>query len=147
METFTLRGESDFITITFEEVYGFPDTTCCWGGYDVRIKLEIKSGNFRVNSTLWTSTGELYDFLQRLKECNNKLAGAAIYNTYEGNLKLIATYDDLGHVNIKGRFSEQTELHNELQFEFSSDQTFIRLTIEELELVAIKYGDMKGIEK
>jgi hypothetical protein len=51
MERFALKSLPDFITINFEEVYGFPDTTCFWGGYEVRTTLEIKSGNFRVKAT------------------------------------------------------------------------------------------------
>ena len=33
------------------------------------------------------------------------------------------------------------------KFEFTSDQTFIRSTVDELNLIADKYGDMKRIKK
>ncbi len=147
MDTFTIKGEADYVKITFDEVYGFPNTTSPWGGYDTRSTLEIKSGNFSVKSTLWTSTGEIFEFFQQLKDCNNKLAGTATYNSYEGNLHISASYDNLGHVNISGNFSEQNQFDNELQFEFHTDQSFIKYTIEELEFVANKYGDMQGIKK
>jgi hypothetical protein len=147
MEGFEIKGEGSFITISFEEVYGFPDTTCHWGGYDVRATVEIKSGNFRVRSTLCTSTGELFQFFQQLKACNNKLHGVVNYNSYEGNLNFIATYDKLGHVNIKGAFFEFSHCDNKLIFEFNTDQSFISQTIKELELIATKYGGMLGIKE
>jgi len=146
MDTFTLKQETDFITITFDEVYGFPNTTCNWGGYDVHARIEIKSGDFCANSKFYTSTGEIFDFFQQLKECNSKLTGTAIYNSYEHNLKLTASYDKLGHIDIKGIFSDNNQ-NNNLQFTMSTDQTFIQSTIKELELIVGKYGDMKGIKK
>jgi hypothetical protein len=147
MERFALKSLPDFITINFEEVYGFPDTTCFWGGYEVRTTLEIKSGNFRIKATLWTSTGEIFEFYQKLKVCNDELKGEAYYNSYEGNLEMSVAYDNLGHINIKGKFSEQNQFDNQLQFNFLTDQTFIHTTVEELELIAKKYGNMKGIKR
>lgn len=147
MEKFTIKGNSDFITVIFEEVFGYPDSTSHFGGYDLRTFIEIKSGNFCVKSSLYTSTGELYEFYQNLKKCNEELTGTANFISYEGNLELIAEYDNLGHVNIKGAFTEQNQYDNELKFEFSSDQTFIKSTVNELGFIADKYGDKKGIKK
>jgi hypothetical protein len=147
MDEFIIKGEADFIKITFDEIYGFPDKTCHWGGYEVRSTLEVKSGNFKVKSTLWTSTGELFNFFQGLKECNTKLSGTVIYNSYEGNLNIKASYDNLGHVNISGSFSEQNQFDNNLEFEFVSDQSFIKYSVDELELIVSKYGGMTGIKK
>lgn len=147
MDSFTIKGETDFLTLTFQEVFGFPDTTCHWGGYDLQAILEIKSSGFYVKSTLYTSTGEIFDFFQQLKNCNDKLKGTSTFTSYEGNLELTAAYDNAGHVSIKGKFSEQNEFNNKLQFEFPSDQTYIRSTVADLEVIADKYGDRKGIKK
>ncbi|MFN8361262.1 MAG: hypothetical protein U0264_15225 [Candidatus Kapaibacterium sp.] len=147
MESFTIKGESNFITLTFIEVFGFPETTCHWGGYDLRSEIEIKSSGFYVKSVLFTSTGEIYQFFQLLKSSNEKLRGAATFVSYEGNLDFIVEYDNRGHVNIKGSFSEQNLFENELKFEFISDQTYIHSSLKELSLLADKYGDMKGIIK
>lgn len=106
MESFTIKGESDFLTLTFTEVFGFPETTCHWGGYYLRTMIEIKSRGFYVKSVLYTSTGEIYQFFQQLKSNNEKLSGTAKFISYEGNLDFTAVYDNFGHVNIKGRFSE-----------------------------------------
>lgn len=147
MEKFTISGGSDFIEVTLEKVFGFPDTTCFWGGYDVQARIEIKSGNFGVKSGLWISTGELHDFFQQLNHSYLILTGDVSLNSYEGNLNLIAAFDGLGHVNITGSFSEQNEFANDLKFEFVSDQTFIRSTLCELEQIVLKYGDAKGINR
>lgn len=145
MEYITLQGDDSFLTLTFDEVYGFPKTTCTWGGYEVKTALKIKAGHFQVNAVLFTSTGELYLFLEQLKACNSNLAGTAEYRSYEGNLELTATYDAMGHVNIKGHFIESFSNENELKFAFSSDQSYISYTIQDLERIAEKYGDMHGI--
>ncbi len=147
MENITLQGEENFLSITFDDVYGFPNSTCHWGGYEVRTNLKIKSGNFQVNSILWTSTGELHEFFQQLKECNRNLKGIANYMSYEGNLIFTATYDTMGHVTIKGEFSEQNQYNNNLRFEFLSDPTFISNTIQDLERISEKYGNMFGVKK
>ncbi len=146
MDSFTIKGDDNFITITIEEVYEFPDKTCSWGGYDTRAIIEINSSNFRVKSHLYTSTGEMFVFFQQLKECNSKLTGTAIYQSYEGNLKFTASYDNLGHVSISGEFSKQDILDNRLRFTFNTDQSFIKYTIDELDLIASKYGDMEGVK-
>jgi hypothetical protein len=147
MEGFIVKGEGDLIEFIFEEVYRFPETTCHWGGYEVRSILKIKSGNFIVKSILFTSTGEIHEFFLALKKCNEELKGVAYYRSYENNLDVQATYDNLGHVNIKGAFSENNQFGNKLIFEFNTDQTFINETLRDLSLLENKYGGMKGIKK
>jgi hypothetical protein len=75
------------------------------------------------------------------------LKGEAYYNPYEGNFEMSVVYDNLGHINIKGKFSQQNQFDNQLQFNFLTDQTFIHTRVEELELIAKKYGNLKGIKK
>lgn len=147
MEEFTIYAGADFVKVKLANVYGFPENTCHWGGYDVRAEIEIKSGNFSVKSSFYISTGEIYDFSQELKQCYNTLSGIANLNSYEGNLKLVGEFDGIGHVNFKGYFSEHNEFTNELKFEFVSDQTFIRSTLDELDEIVQKYGDAKGIDQ
>jgi hypothetical protein len=144
--TFTIQGEADYIKFTYAEVFGFPDDTCHWGGYDSKVSLEIKSRNFTVKETLYTSTGELYEFAERLKIANEKIEGVVEFISYEGNLEFSMTYDNLGHVAIKGQFSEQNEFSNELHFEFNSDQSFVRKALDEISSITAKYGGMTGVK-
>lgn len=144
MEEFTIRGNGNYIKLSIDEVYGFPDNTSHWGGYDTKSTLEIYSNGFQVKSLLYVSTGELYEFLRLLRGCNSKLNGTIHFNPYVGNLELYLEYDDRGHVNIRGEFYQDVECLNRLIFEFNSDQTYISDTIKELETIVVKYGNNKG---
>ncbi|WP_210489403.1 WapI family immunity protein [Rufibacter aurantiacus] len=133
MEEFSIVGENgNYLKVTFQEVYGFPESTCHWGGYEVRAAVEIKSGSFTAHSIFWTSTGELYEFFKRLKACNEEVEGNVDFANYEDNLRLTANYNNLGQVNIKGNFYALSDLKNELLFEFNSDQSYLNATIREL---------------
>lgn len=146
MEEFELKGGGDFLKISFEEVYGFPNTTSPFGGYDTKSLLEIRSDGFQVQSTLWVSTGDIFEFYEQLSKCNEVLKGSAYFLSYEENLKFEVRYDINGGVLISGTFSKQSEIANELIFEIISDQTFIQSSLRQLKVICDKYGDMKGIK-
>ncbi len=144
--TFTIRGEADFIRLNYIEVIGFPNDTCYWGGYDAPVILEIKSRHFSVKETLYTSTGESFEFAERLKIANEKVERVVQFGSYKRNLEFSMTYDNHGHVTIKGQFSEQNEFSNELLFEFNSDQSFVEETLDEISLITARYGGMTGVK-
>ncbi len=145
LETFSIKNGQDFITVSFQEIFDFPNETCHWGGYDVYANVEIKSRGFYVKANYYTSTGELFNFYQELKNCNEKIAGTVKYVSYEAHLELTIEYDVTGRVSVNGTFSEHSQFENNLEFNFTTDQTFIRTTINELESIVDKYGDMKGL--
>jgi len=148
MEEFSIKGENgNYLKFSFQEVYGFPESTSHWGGYEVRGNLYIKSGNFNVQSTIWTSTGELFDFLKKLESVNNNLKGKVTFTNYERDLEFILAFTDLGHAIIEGLFIDNGEFDNELNFEFRTDQSYLSLTIQELKKITLKYGDKKGVRK
>lgn len=142
MEEFELKGGADFLKISLEEVYGFPDETSSFGGYDTRSLLSIQADGFSVQSTFYTSTGEIFEFYKQLEECNKTLKGSAYFLSYEENLKFEVQYYINGHVIIKGSFFK----HNELLFEIDSDQTYMQSSLQQLKAIYDKYGDMKGIK-
>ena len=145
MEEFSIKGNGNFIKVAFDEVYGFPGKTSSWGGYEVLGTIQIKSRGFQVKAPLYTSTGEIYEFYEQLKQRNEQLNGVVYYRTFEENLDLKLEYDDLGHINVFGVFSEQNQFANELKVEFIIDQTYLYSTLIELKAIADKYGDMKGV--
>lgn len=147
MESFTLKGENGYIKINLEQVFDFPNNTCHWGGYDAKANIEIQSGNFKVNSSFYTSTGEIFLFYNSLKENNDLLSGKVFYKNYEENTFITLTYDNIGHITIEGTFSEENEFSNKLDFEFNTDQSYIKYTINELESIVKKYGGMRGINE
>ncbi|RNI27878.1 hypothetical protein EFA69_17445 [Rufibacter immobilis] len=148
MEEFSMIGENgNYLKVKFQEVYGFPESTCHWGGYELRAAVDMKSGSFTANSTFWTSTGELYEFYKKLEACNEEVKGSADFANYEDNLKFTINYNNLGQVNITGNFNTFSDLENELTFEFNSDQSYLKKTVGELKQIAGKYGNMKGVKK
>jgi hypothetical protein len=145
-EGFTLKGEqTNYLKIKLREVYDFPEKTCYWGGYDAVAELSITCGSFQVRSTFHTSTGDIFLFAEQLRKCNTKLEETAIFNSYEGNLIYSITYDNVGRVQINGEFSEDLTSENKLQFSFISDQSFMKYTLDELEQIVCKFGDLKGL--
>ena len=143
MDEFVIRGEHDYLSIKFLQVFGFPNQTCNWGGYEVEAGITIKTGDFFVDSIIYSSTGQLYEFFEQLTKCNEKLVGEVRYISHEYNLQINITYDDCGHVFVGGVFDDNRL--NKLSFEFQSDQTFINRTLNEFKIISGKYGGMKGV--
>lgn len=145
MNEFIIAGKQGFILIELNEVHGFPNETSYLGGYDVKGKVEIKSGNYYVkDAELWFSTGQVYQFFIQLQECYNTLKGLATFSESEKNLRIDLSFIRLGQINIQGQFQEVAHQENILQFEFESDQSYLVSTILQLQNIVDQYGDLKG---
>ncbi|TFE19251.1 hypothetical protein [Cohnella luojiensis] len=148
MNQFQIYGENnDYLIIRLNKIHGFPDTTCYSGGYDAEGSILIKSGSYSASGSLWISTGEIFIFKNQLKEIYDKCSGEAIIANYEVNIEASIKIDTRGRVIIEGRYKEFSSIDNELTFSFESDQSYIVKTLEELNVIALKYGGMKGINK
>ena len=146
MEEFTLNNETEFVKIKLTKVFGFPEETCHWGGYDSQAQIEIKSGPFSCSSSFYISTGEISQFCQKLQTCYSDLEGELSLKSYEHNLKLNLVFDKLGHININGEFTDNNLENNSLSFEFDTDQSFLKSSIQDIENIVNKYGGMQGIK-
>ncbi len=60
MDDFEVAFDKDFIRLHQIKVYGFPDSTCHWGGYQAEGNVEIQMGHYHVLGHLWYSTGEVW---------------------------------------------------------------------------------------
>ena len=145
MNSFSIKGSSGFLKIKLEEVYDFPNETSVFGGYDTRGKLKIKSTGFSVNSTLWVSIGNIFDFYKELEITQQKLDGIARFNSYENNLSFEVSYNSLGHVSIVGEFRDKCEESNALKFEIKTDQSYLNRSLGKLKQMVEKYGDNRGV--
>lgn len=146
MTEIKIKGENGYLKIEIQRMFGFPESTSPFGGYDTESVIEIKSSSYYIKGLIWITTGDLYSFYQELKNCQEKLKGQANLISYENNLRSTITYDGFGHAVLKGRFTEKYEEENTLEFELISDQSFLNSTILELETMIEQYGDNTGIK-
>jgi|ERR1035437_1175800 hypothetical protein len=146
-DEFFLKGENGHLHLKIMNVYNFPDKTCYWGGYDTNSIIEINSSNYSVRGYVSISTGEIYNFYVKFKDCYEKLAGEAYLRSYEQNLELKVVFDGFGHAKIQGRFKENHSLNNILEFTILTDQTYLKQTLISLEAIHDKFGDDLGIPK
>ncbi|MCM2535008.1 hypothetical protein NDK43_25040 [Neobacillus pocheonensis] len=145
MNEFEIVGKQGFIRIELNEVIGFPNQTSYLGGYDVKGKIEIKSGNYYVKGAeLWFSTGQVYEFFNQLQKCYNNLKGSATFSESENFLKLDLRFNRFGQINIQGYFQEIANQENILQYEFESEQSYLVSTLHQLKNIVDHYGDLKG---
>lgn len=144
MDSFTLAGSTGSLALQIEEVYGFPDQTSSFGGYDTRSCLRLRSHGFSVDSLVWLSTGEVFAFYQELQAAHAQLAGTARFSSSEENLSFALTYQVNGQVSLTGEYWESTEEANRLRFEIASDQSYLHRTLAELAAWVDRYGDHAG---
>jgi len=142
---FKIAGKQGFIQIELEEVYGFPNETSYLGGYDVKGKIAIKSGNYYVkDAEIWFSTGQVYRFFIELQKCYNELKGSVTFSESENNLQIELKFNRFGQINIQGYFQEVAHQENILHFEFESEQSYLTATLSQLNNIVDQYGDLKG---
>jgi len=144
---FELKGKQGFIRIELKEVFGFPKETSYLGGYDVKGKIQIKSGNYYVkDAELWFSTGQIYEFYKQLLKCYEELEGIINFpNTDSSELKLVLEFTGLGKFKIQGIFQEYLSVENFLEFEFESEQSYLISTLAELKEIVDYYGGNEGL--
>jgi hypothetical protein len=146
-DQFKIKNELEFFQLSFNEVFDFPEKTCSWGGYDLKAKINLKSGSFSaIINGVYTSTGNIYDFYKQLIVAQKILSGSAKYRGYEGDFELTIHYTETGGVIVQGYLVELHGPENQLDFTFYADQTFIPDTLRDLEVIVQKYGDNYGIK-
>ena len=101
INTFLLKSVHEFIELNIIEVFGFPEQTSCFGGYEARGTLNLNIGCYTINDgDLYFTTGEIYKFYKELEKCYSELTGIATFKTYEGNLEIIMSFSEkTGHIN------------------------------------------------
>jgi hypothetical protein len=144
MDEFTLTTGSDSLQISLDEVYGFPDRTSHFGGYDARGTVTLHCGAYHVRGLLWFSTGEVWQFYTELRKAYDDLKGEALFRSSEGNLNFTVSFTRFGHWTLEGDYQEHLHLNSRLRFEMTSDQTYLVETLAQLSEFVAKYGDNRG---
>ncbi len=146
IRAFCLSGGNEKIELIITEVLGFPNTSI-EGGYDVKGILNINIGCYFVRyDNFIFATGVLYRFLEWLETCYKTLKGKAEYrHLYERDLEFTLEMKSLGHALIIGTFRENPAISTKLDFEMSTDQTFIKSAIYDIKNVMNVFGGYKGL--
>lgn len=147
MESITLNAENGYIKFHLTEIFGYPDRTSHFGGYDVIGQIEIKSSNYFVKGGLNFTTGEIYDFYTQINKVFKSLDGLAKYDSSEFQLSFLVKVDQLGHISIVGEYLEDLANDSKLIFELKGDQSYLDSWLYELNKIVSKYGDNSGIKK
>ena len=145
MERFELLGQNgNFIKLKLVEVYGYPNKTSFFGGYDSLIELELKSGIFKARCNFNSSTGEFYKLYESLNNAYENISGKVEYSNYEKDLQFNLNFIENGTVNVQGEISN-SDGTNVLSFSFYSDQSYISSSLEQLRDIISKYGNLEGV--
>ncbi|HNX15344.1 MAG TPA: hypothetical protein PKH29_10905 [Oscillospiraceae bacterium] len=148
IKAFCLNGNNGKIELIITEVLGYPDNTSIEGGYDVKGILNINIGCYFVRyDNFYFATGVLYRFLEGLEACYQNLKGKAEYkHLYERDLEFTLEMKSLGHAMISGTFREDPAVSTALNFEMSTDQTFMKSAISDIKNVMKLFGGYTGLK-
>jgi hypothetical protein len=144
VEVFTLRASEDSVQVSLDEVFGFPDHTSHFGGYDARGPVAIDSGAYQVRGPLSFSTGEVWQFYTDLRTAYDALTGQARFCSSEANLDFTLRFAPRGHWILEGAYQEHLHLPTRLLFARESDQSYLVNTLAQLTDFVAKYGDNYG---
>lgn len=78
-----ISAEQGYIKLSLKRVFGFPENTSYFGGYETQSTLEIKSNSFSVLTNLYISTGDIYNFYKELSMCYANVAGIVQLKSYD----------------------------------------------------------------
>ena len=150
MEIFCLYGADgkEKISLELKEVLGFPDEINYEGGYGIVCALQIEIGCYQIKCDRHiSSTGVLYRFSDKLKECYRNLAGSAEYRLMENDLSLVVIMLPYGHAVVRGRFQEYPDRGNVFKFEMGTDQTCLPAVFQGIDSLKDTYGGMNGVKE
>ncbi|WP_299117242.1 hypothetical protein [uncultured Winogradskyella sp.] len=134
MDTFEICGENASISIRIDEV--FENSSNRITDFRVQIKIEINS--YSVNSHFYISLFELRNFHAKLVACQSSLNGIAVFDSREDNLELEVIYNN-GKANISGKYQEYLGVDNILEFDFLSDQSYLKKSVDQLDAILQNY--------
>jgi hypothetical protein len=94
--------------------------------------VEVSAGAFTGHVAAGLRVDELVRFREELQDLYRTLKGEARLDSMEQWLRLTATGDGIGHVEVVGSVKDQPGTGNELRFTLKIDQTFLPEIIDGL---------------
>ena len=102
-------------------------------GFDwVDAVVKIHTACFWANVNLTITLSDIISFLEQIKNMSKNLKGVARFSTIEDQINFLLEINRLGQINISGYLRESMSGRNELNFEITSDQTFLEKSILEI---------------
>ncbi|KGR76261.1 WapI family immunity protein [Ureibacillus sinduriensis] len=132
---FHLLGD-DFEKVEIEVVTrSHPNTTDYWDINWIDSKISVEIPGYVVQFHAALRTDEISDFLQGLKLMYSNLRGKAALNNLDNAIFFECEMDHLGKLKWLGETCYPAGYGALLKFEFSSDQSYLKKLIKELEAI------------
>ncbi len=129
---FEIKDSGDFIRIELTDL-SHPNAELDWDKNWIKSKVMIKAGGFSGQFKCDLMTTDFERFKQDLSILYNKLEGTALFDTLEGQLKIIIKGDGIGHFEADCSAMDFAGTGNRLDFEINFDQAIIPEMVRQLE--------------
>ena len=115
-----------------------------WDDNWLRVDIRVRAGGFRGKASATIITSELTRFLSELRPLTETLNSSAEFATMEEQMRLRLTGDGKGHVELRGKVSDQAGVSDRLHFTLQFDQSKLSASTHELERVTSEFPVRTG---
>lgn len=99
----------------------------------LKANVDFEQTGFKAEFVFSMMKNDFNPFSEELKVINETLNGEATFSTIEDNVQINITTDGIGHLKISGYLRHPNSWNLILNFEFESDQTFLKGMLQEIE--------------
>lgn len=135
---FHLLGDGTKIAIEIID-RKYLDASDFWDGNWINSKINIEIPGYLARFNANLRTDELMTFLNQLKRMDNQMKGKAILENIEDFISLKGEMNGLGNITWTGETCYPLGTGAILNFEFESDQSFLRNLTKELEEILDRF--------
>ncbi|MDN3449468.1 hypothetical protein QMA09_04655 [Planococcus sp. APC 3906] len=113
----------------------YPDSTDFWDANWIASVIHLEIPGYMVHFEADLRTDELRDFVDELRSMNENLGGTAILKNLDSYIYLEGAMDLRGKISWNIETCYPAGIGAELTCDFESDQTYLRILIDELDRV------------
>ena len=117
----------------------YPDSMDFWDANWIASVIHLEIPGYMVHFEADLRTDELRDFVDELRSMNENLGGTAILKNLDSYIYLEGAMDLRGKISWNIETCYPAEIGAELTCDFESDQTYLRILIDELDRVLEAY--------
>ncbi len=108
------------------------------------VEIRVRVGGFHGKAQAAILTSELVSFALELHPLFETLKGSAEFKTMEEQLSLRLEGDGRGHIELTGEVEDRAGIGNRLHFTLKFDQSELKASIRELEMVTSEFPVRDG---